>query len=739
VTGETPGKNATGVAVSMKPTATFNEAVVASTIGFTLKTSAGVAVGATVAYNSTTNTATLTPSAALASGTTYTATVSVAKNSSGTGMSGPFTWSFTTSTSTSPPAPAPPQGLVAAYSFNEGTGTTVEDSSGNGNTGTITNATWSTAGKYGDALSFNGTNALVTVKDSASLNLTTAMTLEAWVDPSAVSSAWRDVVYKGNDNYFLEATSNQNGLPAAGATIGSSDAFTAGKAALASNTWTFLSETYNGATLALYVNGVQVSSIAETGNILTSTNALQIGGDSTFGQYFNGLIDNVRIYNTALTQAQIQTDMTTAVSSPAPSVTSATPGSGATAVVTNSGVTATFNKAVQSSTIGWSIKTSAGSAVSATVAYNSSTNTVTMTPSANLAYSTMYIVTISGAEDTAGDPMSGPVTWSFTTAAPPPPQGLVAAYSFNEGTGTTVGDSSGNGNTGTITNATWSTAGKYGDALSFNGTNAMVTVKNSASLDLTTAMTLEAWVDPSAVSSAWRDVVYKGNDNYFLEATSSQNSLPAAGATNGSSDVFAAGTAALANNTWTFLTETYNGATLALYVNGVQVSSLPESGNILTSTNSLQIGGDSIYGQYFQGLIDNVRIYNTALTQAQIKTDMTTAVTTTAPAVVAETPTSSATNVAASTTAKATFNEVGSTGRTTSGRLILGSLDPSTASATTTPPSSTASSSASSTVPVIVQTGATKWVSNLSTGGLPDDLLDSLAHDLIRSKQRKSI
>ena len=52
-----------------------------------------------------------------------------------------------------------PATLVAAYGFDEGTGTTVYDSSGNGNNGTISNATWSTAGKYGDALSFNGTSA----------------------------------------------------------------------------------------------------------------------------------------------------------------------------------------------------------------------------------------------------------------------------------------------------------------------------------------------------------------------------------------------------------------------------------------------------------------------------------------------------------------------------------------------------------------------------------------------------
>ena len=96
---------------------------------------------------------------------------------------------------------------MAAYGFDEGSGTTVTDASGNGNNGTISNATWAATGKYGKALQFNGTNALVTVPDAASLHLSTGMTLEAWVNPSAVNSTWRDVIYKGNDNYYLEATS----------------------------------------------------------------------------------------------------------------------------------------------------------------------------------------------------------------------------------------------------------------------------------------------------------------------------------------------------------------------------------------------------------------------------------------------------------------------------------------------------------------------------------------------------
>ena len=61
-----------------------------------------------------------------------------------------------------------------------------------------------------------------------------------------------------------------------------------GRTALTANTWAHLAATYDGATMRLYVNGVQVASRAQTGAIATSTNPLQIGGDSIYGQYFAG-------------------------------------------------------------------------------------------------------------------------------------------------------------------------------------------------------------------------------------------------------------------------------------------------------------------------------------------------------------------------------------------------------------------------------------------------------------------
>src|SRR5258705_8695526 len=111
-------------------------------------------------------------------------------------------------------------GLVAAWNFNEGTGKTVADASGNNNTGTISGATWSTLGRFGNALTFNGTSNLVVINSSASLNVTTGMTLSAWVFPTAAQSGWRTVMERAVDAYFLHASSQSGTLrPAAGVTF----------------------------------------------------------------------------------------------------------------------------------------------------------------------------------------------------------------------------------------------------------------------------------------------------------------------------------------------------------------------------------------------------------------------------------------------------------------------------------------------------------------------------------------
>src|SRR5256884_5482342 len=209
-------------------------------------------------------------------------------------------------------------GLVAAYAFNEGSGTTVADASGNGNTGTLNGATWTTAGRYGSALVFDGTSTSVTVANAGSLRLTTGMTLEAWVYPTGALTGWRAVIDKNVDGYYLVASSDQGNRPAMGGAWPPGARIMVGPTGLGLNTWTHLAATFDGATVRLYVNGAEAVRPAQTAALTATAGTLQIGADSHTGENFAGRIDEVRIYNRALTAAEIQADMTTAGEPPVP-------------------------------------------------------------------------------------------------------------------------------------------------------------------------------------------------------------------------------------------------------------------------------------------------------------------------------------------------------------------------------------------------------------------------------------
>ena len=214
-------------------------------------------------------------------------------------------------------------GLVAGYNFDEGSGTTVTDVSGFGNTGTISGATWTSQGKFGNALNFDGFS-LVTVNDSDSLDLTTGMTLEAWLYPKVNPPTWTTVLMKEQPEassliYALFATSPFN-LPLVDVNTASIHELY-GPSPVPVNTWTHLAATYDAVTgQSLYVNGVQVANTATTGNMITSIGPLRIGGNSIFGEYYVGTIDDVRVYNRALNQTEIQADMNTPVGTQGPCV-----------------------------------------------------------------------------------------------------------------------------------------------------------------------------------------------------------------------------------------------------------------------------------------------------------------------------------------------------------------------------------------------------------------------------------
>ena len=234
-------------------------------------------------------------------------------------------------------------GLVAAYGFDEGTGNTVQDLSGNNLTGTVVDATWTTAGMYGNALSFNGTSSYIDLRSPSALQLTGSMTIEAWVKAAANPADDGQIVSKSNGAGWQLKTSPDTGPHTFGILVSVSSATNTQRYSTtvpALNTWYHVAGVYDDAAqmLSTYVNGV-----LENGTLRGTVPASQLNstanvniGRRTGGFYFNGVIDEVRIYNRALSQAEIQTDMMTPISGSGstdttpPTVAMSAPANGAT-------------------------------------------------------------------------------------------------------------------------------------------------------------------------------------------------------------------------------------------------------------------------------------------------------------------------------------------------------------------------------------------------------------------------
>jgi Concanavalin A-like lectin/glucanases superfamily len=102
-------------------------------------------------------------------------------------------------------------------------------------------------------------------------------------------------------------------MPAGGGTFGGRTLHADGRQAEPVNRWSHVAVTYDGAKLRLYFDGAKTSSRAATGTILRSTSPLWIGGNRPYGEYFHGVIDEVRVYNRALTPSAVRTEMATPI------------------------------------------------------------------------------------------------------------------------------------------------------------------------------------------------------------------------------------------------------------------------------------------------------------------------------------------------------------------------------------------------------------------------------------------
>jgi glucose/arabinose dehydrogenase/PKD repeat protein len=644
---------------------------------------------------------------------------------------------------------------IAAYGFNEGSGSTLTDLSGHGLNGAVNGATWTGFGKYGSALQFNGTSDYVDLENGSPLNYVDLASASPWsLTGSATWSAWVFATGTPADDGQIIAKSGSAG--AAGWQLktspdtgphtfaigvspdGVSNVQRYSTTVRQLNTWYHVAGVYDASTqsLHIYVNGVLDDGVLR-GTVPAAQFSPSVNtniGRRTGGFYFAGRIDELRVYNTALTQAQIQADMNTPITAGPDTLAPSAP-TGLTATASSptridlawsaasdnvavsgyrvercQGATCTnFTEIAQPVSTGYGdTGLAAGTTYhyqvravdaagnlgpySATVTQTtpvpdtqapSAPASLTATPGANridlswpastdnvgvtgyrvercqgatcttfteiarssgtsfsdtgLAASTTFRYQVR-ATDAAGNLGSYSPIASATT--PTASAALVASYGFNAGSGTTLTDSSGHGLNGTINGAAWTTLGKYGGALLFNGTSNYVDLGNAPAWALTGSATWSAWVYATGTPADDGVIVGRSGDKSAKVAGWQLKTSPDTGpqtfavaiSPDGKSSIQRYSKTVRQLNTWYHVAGVYDAATksLHIYVNGVlddgTLRGTVPAAQFSPSTLNANIGRRSAGGFFFQGRIDELRVYKTPLTQAQIQADMSTAV-----------------------------------------------------------------------------------------------------------------
>jgi hypothetical protein len=537
-------------------------------------------------------------------------------------------------------------GLVGWWKFDEGTGTIAYDSAENRN-GTVNGAIWTT-GKIEGALNFDGANDYVGLPNNNPIWLPeNDFTTAAWVyfdtDPATRT---HDFILGLDFTYYEDHTSctgialfrslNNGKAVFQIETINTTDGLSSNDV-LQKNRWYHVVSVRQGTTQRIYLDGSLNASQSCSGEPIKysgtcNDDKVNIGRTSEAcwnpPYYLDGKIDDVRIYNRALSAEEILQLYQEGLSKKA---TNPSPADGQTTVDPN----VVFNWLPGKNALthdvyfGTSFNEVNDADISDANVYmgNHDVNywDVRNHDPNGLEPNTIFywrIDELSSAETTKGD------VWTFRTESEEFDPNLIAWWRFDEGAGTIAYDSAGDNDGNLINGPIWTT-GLINGALNFDGINDYVNIPDSNSLDLTSQATLSAWINTKSLTAAqgivgrWN---YAGGPPYkdsilleargdvsrkirFLISTSDQDSgvtvLPSNQQFN--------------TNTWYHIAGTYDGVTMKLYINGQLDNYIAKNGNIFVSNSNWYIGAFN-YGNiaYFNGLIDDVRVYDTALSADEI-------------------------------------------------------------------------------------------------------------------------
>jgi hypothetical protein len=363
-------------------------------------------------------------------------------------------------------------------------------------------------------------------------------------------------------------------------------------------------------TAVLYRNGVVVQT-ANLGVFDPQTTYDFYTGVRPAGPYanhFNGMIDEPSVYNRALSAADIQAIYNAGSAGKcsliAPVITSQPTNQTVTV-----GRTANFNvTASGASPLSYQWRFNGTNIVGAT-------NTTLTLTNVQLSQAGNYAVLVT---NLYGSILSSNAVLTVNPRPPctPAPSGLGGWWPGEGNANDVVGN-----NNGTLVNGVTFTDGTVGQAFSFNGTSSYVSISDSPSLDaFVSQITIEAWIKSNRTNadSDWEGIITKGNSSWRLQATAGATTLTFS--TTGilpHEDLY--GSRNVYDGQWHHVAGVYNGTNMYLYVDGTLDVSQPATGSIAQNSYPMCIGKNAWgTGYYFNGLVDEVSIYNRALTASEI-------------------------------------------------------------------------------------------------------------------------
>ncbi|MCH5373657.1 MAG: hypothetical protein JJ992_06745, partial [Planctomycetes bacterium] len=209
---------------------------------------------------------------------------------------------------------AQPLGLVAWYKLDESGGRTAADSSGNGHDATVQgDPTWKPAGgKIGGAIALDGDGDFIDIRGESDFDFMGGVTVAAWINANQLDRPWQAIVTKGDNTWRIQRNNEESTLEFActGLDIPGGNDYGSlyGNKAISLGEWHHIAGVYDGKRMAVYVDGALDASQEASGTINTNDTPVQIGANTDMqDRFWNGLIDDVHLYNYGVSAAEIAT------------------------------------------------------------------------------------------------------------------------------------------------------------------------------------------------------------------------------------------------------------------------------------------------------------------------------------------------------------------------------------------------------------------------------------------------